>query len=70
MLEAGYGDFSPELWLMYHKWHLRVILNTILDYEVHIKGITEDEDRMLVEQVYQELAEAQKKWKRATLTRS
>ena len=35
MLEEGYGHQSPELWLMYYKWFLRVVTNTIMDYEIH-----------------------------------
>ena len=33
MLENGYGNNSPEMWLMYYKWNLRVTCNTILDYQ-------------------------------------
>ncbi|MGL5358700.1 MAG: DUF885 domain-containing protein, partial [Shewanella sp.] len=43
MLEEGYGNFEPEMWLMYYKWNLRVICNTILDYSIHVKGMTEQE---------------------------
>ncbi|AOS97423.1 hypothetical protein AUP74_01993 [Microbulbifer aggregans] len=69
MLEAGYGDFSPELWLMYYKWRLRVVINTILDYEIQVKGI--DEQRaldLMVRQGFQQKAEAMGKWRRATLS--
>ncbi|WP_237066025.1 DUF885 domain-containing protein [Microbulbifer guangxiensis] len=69
MLEAGYGDFSPELWLMYYKWRLRVVINTILDYEIQVKGI--DEERaldLMVRQGFQQKAEAMGKWRRATLS--
>ncbi len=43
MLEEGYGNFEPEMWLMYYKWNLRVIANTILDYSIQVKGMTEAE---------------------------
>ena len=69
MLEAGYGDFSPELWLMYYKWNLRTITNTILDYEIQVKGI--DEQRameLMVKDAFQQKAEAMGKWRRATLS--
>ncbi|WP_250464435.1 DUF885 domain-containing protein [Microbulbifer litoralis] len=69
MLEAGYGDFSPELWLMYYKWNLRTVTNTILDYEIQVKGI--DEDRameLMVKDAFQQKAEAAGKWRRATLS--
>ncbi len=68
MLEEGYGN-SPELWLMYYKWHLRVILNTILDYEVHLKQLSREKGLAMLREVgFQEQAEAEEKWKRATLT--
>ena len=69
MLEAGYGDFSPELWLMYYKWNLRTVINTILDYEIQVQGI--DEERamdLMVRQGFQQKAEAMGKWRRATLS--
>jgi uncharacterized protein (DUF885 family) len=36
MLESGYGGNAPEMWLMYSKWNLRSVTNTILDYSVHV----------------------------------
>ena len=69
MLEEGYGDFEPELWLMYYKWNLRVIMNSILDYSIQVKGIEEDEALdMMINQAFQEEAEARGKWRRATLS--
>lgn len=68
MLEEGYGQ-SPELWLMYYKWHMRVILNTVLDYEVHNKNLDREAGiALLRDQGFQEQAEAEEKWKRATLS--
>ncbi|HEX8403906.1 MAG TPA: DUF885 domain-containing protein, partial [Duganella sp.] len=43
MLESGYGDNAPEMWLMYSKWNLRSVTNTILDYSVHVLGMTQDQ---------------------------
>ncbi|WP_428615002.1 DUF885 domain-containing protein, partial [Shewanella sp.] len=43
MLEEGYGNFEPEMWLMYYKWNLRVIANTLLDYSIQVKGMTEEQ---------------------------
>ena len=69
MLEQGYGDFEPELWLMYYKWNLRVIMNSILDYSIQVKGIGEDEALdLMINQAFQEEAEARGKWRRATLS--
>ncbi|WP_025820421.1 DUF885 domain-containing protein [Shewanella marina] len=69
MLEEGYGNFEPEMWLMYYKWNLRVICNTILDYSVQVKGMDKDAAiKLLTEEAFQQQAEAEGKWKRATLS--
>ena len=69
MLEEGYGNNDPAMWLMYYKWHLRTVCNTILDYSVHVLGMTEkDAMDLLVNQAFQEQAEAKGKWRRVTLT--
>ncbi|MBB1267833.1 DUF885 domain-containing protein [Shewanella sp. SR44-3] len=69
MLEQGYGDFEPEMWLMYYKWNLRVIANTILDYSIQVKGMTEKEAiAFMTQEAFQQQAEAEGKWRRATLS--
>lgn len=69
MLEEGYGDFEPELWLMYYKWNLRVIANTILDYSIQVKGMTEEQALdLMMNEAFQQRAEAEGKWRRATLS--
>ncbi len=69
MLENGYGNNSPEMWLMYYKWNLRTTCNTILDYSVHNLNFTKEQAlNLLVNEAYQQQAEAEGKWKRATLT--
>ena len=69
MLEEGYGNFEPEMWLMYYKWNLRVICNTILDYSIHVKGMTEDQAiALMMNEAFQQQAEAEGKWRRATLS--
>jgi len=69
MLEEGYGDNEPELWLMYYKWNLRVIMNAILDYSIQVNGLTEGEALdMMINQAFQEKSEATGKWRRATLS--
>lgn len=68
MLEAGYKN-SPEMWLMYYKWNMRVTMNTILDYSLHVLNISEqDALNLLMREAFQENAEATGKWKRATLS--
>ncbi|MEW6998301.1 DUF885 domain-containing protein [Colwelliaceae bacterium BS250] len=69
MLEEGYGDFEPELWLMYYKWNLRVIMNSIIDYSIHVDGLEEQQALdLMMNEAFQEEAEAQGKWRRATLS--
>ncbi|EKE70972.1 DUF885 domain-containing protein [Gallaecimonas xiamenensis] len=69
MLEAGYGNNEPELWLMYYKWNLRTICNTILDYSVHVLNMSEDKALdLLMNDAFQEEAEARGKWRRVSLS--
>lgn len=69
MLESGYGGNTPEMWLMYYKWNLRAVCNTILDYSVHVLGMSEAEAKdLLVNQAFQTQAEADGKWKRVQYT--
>jgi uncharacterized protein (DUF885 family) len=69
MLEEGYGAFEPEMWLMYYKWNLRVICNTILDYSIQVNGMGEQEVLNLLEnEAFQQRTEAEGKWRRATLS--
>jgi len=69
MLEEGYGNNEPEMWLMYYKWHLRVVCNTILDYSVHNLNMSDKEAmELLTRDAFQEEAEARGKWRRVSLT--
>jgi uncharacterized protein (DUF885 family) len=74
MLESGYGGASdpktgPELWLLYSKWNLRVVCNTILDYGVHVLGMSEDEAlKLLTHEAFQSETEARGKWRRVQLS--
>jgi uncharacterized protein (DUF885 family) len=69
MLESGYGNNAPELWLMWCKWNLRSVSNTILDYSVHVLGMQQAEAiDLLVRQAFQTRQEADEKWRRVSLT--
>lgn len=69
MLENGYGNNADELWLMYYKWNLRTVCNTILDYSVHVLGMNEEEAiTLLTKEAFQQEAEARGKWNRVQLT--
>lgn len=69
MLENGYGNNSPEMWLMYYKWNLRSTCNTILDIGVHTQNMSkEDALDLLTRQAFQQKAEAEGKWNRVQLS--
>jgi uncharacterized protein (DUF885 family) len=69
MLEEGYGNNDPALWLMYYKWHLRSVCNTLLDYGLHVNKMSEkDAMHLLVDEAFQEETEAKGKYKRASLS--
>jgi len=77
MLEEGWAKNTElngsveedEMWLMYCKWHMRVVCNTILDYSLHNLNMSKEESlNLLMNEAFQEKAEAEGKWKRATLT--
>jgi uncharacterized protein (DUF885 family) len=69
MLESGYGGNAPEMWLMYSKWNLRSVTNTILDYSVHVLGMQQNQAiDLLTRQAFQTRQEADEKWRRVTLT--
>lgn len=75
MLENGYGaengsaEASSEMWLMYYKWNLRSTCNTILDYGVHVNNLSKEEAlHLLIDEAFQQQAEAEGKWKRVSVT--
>ncbi|MFC4726998.1 DUF885 domain-containing protein [Coralloluteibacterium thermophilus] len=69
MLEQGWGGQEPEMWLMYGKWNLRVVTNAILDYAVHVEGMTEAQAMdLLRREAFQEETEAVNKWRRVRLS--
>lgn len=69
MLENGYGNNEPEMWLMWYKWHLRTVCNTILDYGVHVNNMSkEDAMHLLEEEAFQQKTEAEGKWKRVSVS--
>jgi uncharacterized protein (DUF885 family) len=69
MMEEGYGNNDPALWLMYYKWNLRATCNFILDYSVHSGDMTKEQAMdLLVNQAFQQQTEADNKWRRVSLT--
>ncbi|UGQ46545.1 DUF885 domain-containing protein [Massilia endophytica] len=69
MLESGYGGNAPEMWLMWSKWNLRSVTNTILDYSVHVLGMQREQAiDLLTRQAFQTQREAEEKWRRVQLS--
>jgi len=69
MLESGYGNHEAEIWLIYSKWLLRSVCNTVLDYGVHVLDMSEaDAKDLLVREAFQSQEEASGKWRRVQLT--
>jgi uncharacterized protein (DUF885 family) len=69
MLDNGYGNDEPEMRLMWYKWHLRSVCNTILDYSVHAGNMPRQEAiNLLTREAFQQQAEADGKWKRVSVT--
>ena len=67
MLEAGFGDDTAEQWLIYSKWNLRSVVNTILDYSVHVRDMSEAQALTLLQrEAFQSEQEAAGKWRRVT----
>lgn len=69
MLENGFGNNEPEMWLMWYKWHLRAVCNTILDYSVHAGNMSREEAmHLLTKEAFQQQAEAEGKWRRVSVS--
>ncbi|MFD1872315.1 DUF885 domain-containing protein [Hymenobacter bucti] len=69
MLEAGYGNNSDEMWLLWDKWNMRSTLNAVVDNLVQTQNASEkDVVALLTGAGFQEEAEARNKWHRATLS--
>lgn len=69
LLDAGYGGATPELWLIWSKWNLRSVCNTIIDYETHTGELTREQMvTFLTREAFQSEAEAVNKWRRATVS--
>lgn len=69
MLDAGYGNQSPEIWLSWMKWNLRTVVNTILDFEIQTQNMQRDAAiTLMTREAFQQQTEATEKWRRATLS--
>ena len=65
MLEHGWGNNQPELWLMFYKWSLRECSNVIVDYGLHCLNFSKDDIvNLLVNEAFQEPAQVEEKYRR------
>lgn len=69
MVDGGFHDRDRRLKLTQLKMYLRAITNSILDIKLHTQSLSQEEAmKLMVEDAFQEEAEAQGKWIRACLT--
>jgi len=69
MITEGFGNHNPEYELVQKKWALRSMINAIIDQKIHAGTMTRQEAvTLMIEQGFQESAEAEGKWVRAQLT--
>ena len=69
MLENGWDNNAPEMWLMFYKWSLRECCNVIVDYGIHCLSYTrEDVVKLLKDEAFQEEAQVEEKYHRATVS--
>ena len=67
MAEAGYG--GPPVRMQQLKMRMRMILNAMLDSQIHTAGMTEAQAMdLMMKEGFQEEGEAAGKWRRAALT--
>jgi len=68
MIDEGYEKDDPAMQLAHWKFYQRSVHNSIIDIGIHLDGMTREEViRLLVEDGFQEPAEAAAKWQRASL---
>jgi uncharacterized protein (DUF885 family) len=69
MLDRGYGEDDPALWLVHWKFYLRAVVNAIIDVRIHVAGMSSDEAvALMVDGAFQERSEAVAKDERARLS--
>jgi hypothetical protein len=69
MLQLGFAEDDPALWLSHWKYYLRAITNAIIDVKIHVHGMTRDEAvALMVDGGFQEESEARSKYDRARLS--
>ena len=69
MLNNGWANNAPEMWLMFYKWSLRECCNVIVDYGIHCLNYSKDDIvKLLKNEAFQEDAQIEEKYHRATIS--
>ena len=69
MMDLGYRDNEPALWMTHWKFYLRAITNAIMDVAIHTEEMTEEQAmELMVGGGFQEHDEARAKWLRARIS--
>jgi len=69
MMENGWGNDAPELWLTLYKWRLRECSNVLIDYGIQCLNYSEDDVyKLLKNETFQEDAQIKEKYHRATVS--
>ena len=69
MLENGWGNNAPEMWLMFYKWSLRECCNVIVDYGIHCLNYSKENIiKLLRDEAFQQEAQINEKYNRATVS--
>ncbi len=69
MMENGWGNNAPELWLTLYKWRLRECSNVLIDYGIQCLNYSEDDVyKLLKNQTFQEDAQIKEKFHRASVS--
>jgi uncharacterized protein (DUF885 family) len=69
MMDLGYRDNEPGLWMTHWKFYLRAITNAIMDVAIHTEEMTEEQAmELMVGGGFQEHDEARAKWLRARIS--
>ena len=69
MLDNGWRNHEPEMWLMFYKWSLRECCNVIVDCSMQCKDFTKDDFfHLLKHEAFQEDAQVEEKYHRARVS--
>ncbi len=71
MMENGWGNNAPELWLVLYKWRLRECSNVLIDYGIQCLNYSEDDVyKLLKNETFQEDGQIKEKYHRATVSQA